>query len=266
MQVILACLAGAMAVAGQTTVTTRQVNLSAMAEGVVSQTRQARHALAFGYKTAALDHVNRAVAMAQDIQTAARGTGLDTGGKLSVPIYTERETETTYTPVKRGKGENMSASRLQRDTNVRQVTAQTTRTSLDVIEALEFLTAARTSLDGGNYAAADASLGRLEHEAVNAQSDSRHLPLLRALENLDLARARVAEGKYKEARMPLKSAAQALADYQGTKGHPRAQEAGIMRTEMDAYADKIGRDHSDATRLIQDWYDTVKAWYTAMTE
>lgn len=265
MKVILACLAGAVAAAGQTTVTTRQVDLSGLARGVVDQTRQARHALAGGDKDAALVHVNRAAAMARDIQSAARGTGLDTGGKLSVPIYTERETETTYTPVKRGKGE-MSAGRLQRDTNVRQVTAQTTRASLDVTAALDLLTAARTALDGGDYAAAQAALGRVERQAITIQSGTRHLPLLSALENLDLARARVAEGKYKDARMPLKSAAQALADYQRTKGSPRAESAGIMRTEMDAYADRIGRDHSDAARLIENWYDTVRNWYTAMTE
>jgi hypothetical protein len=32
-----------------------------------------------------------------------------------------------------------------------------------------------------------------------------------------------------------------------------------MRTEMDAYADKIGRGHPGAARLIQDWHDTVNS-------
>ena len=98
MKVILACLAGAIAAAGQTTATTRQVDLSGLARGVVDQTRQARHALAGGYKDAALDHLNRAAAMAREIQSAAHGSGLDTGGKLFVPIYTERENETTTPP------------------------------------------------------------------------------------------------------------------------------------------------------------------------
>jgi hypothetical protein len=95
---------------------------------------------------------------------------------------------------------------------------------------------------------------------VVTETVNQDMPLLRAKENLTLARERVLAGKYKAARMPLKSAAEALANYQKLSPGPHANEAGDLRLQMDAYADRVGRDHSDALDRIRDWSGKVDAW------
>ena len=162
----------------------------------------------------------------------------------------------------------MSADRLQRDTNVRQVHGQDHPrfAGCDLRRSICSPPLARLST-AATMPRRDAALGRVERQAVTIQSGTRPAcRSCRALENLDLARVRVAEGKYKDARMPLEIGRPGACGVPADEGQPpRRTSAEIMRTEMDAYADKIGRDHSDAARLIEDWYDTVKDWYTAMT-
>lgn len=247
-----------------TTATTTRVNLSAMAASVLEHTRQARAAIGAHDKTGALGHINQALKTANEVQNAAEANGMGTKGKLMVPIYRELETESVYRPVKHGKGETMTAGRLKRDTSIREVTGRMTGTSLDVTGAREHLEAARTALNNGDFAVADSALDAVE-KGVVTESANFYVPLLRARENLDLARERVLEGKYKDAKMPLLAAAQALANYQKLSPGPHAGDAGYLRARIDGYAADIAHRHGDALDRIRNWSETVDRWCAEMT-
>jgi hypothetical protein len=260
-----ACAALAVPAFGQTgaqeggTPITGQVNLSSLATGVMEQTKAARHGIAANDRDAALAHVTEALGMIHQIQSAAAANNMESQGRLVVPITGELETESVYGPVKRGDEGKLIARRMKRGTNVRDVTGTVTRSMLDVNAAESNLKTAQAALVSENFTTADAALAAAQQNVVT-ETANENLPLLRAKQNLTLARTRVLEGKYKDARMPLKSAAQALADYEKLSAGPHASEAGDMRLAISAYADRVGRDHSDALDRIQDWSSKVDSW------
>jgi hypothetical protein len=164
-----------------------------------------------------------------------------------------------YAPVKNN-------DRMTRGTNVRQVSGTTTRDFIDVGVAAGDLTAAGTALNNGDLRAADQSLAAVQGAVVQKTSTATDMPLLRAREDLRLARYRVLDGKYKDARAPLASAGQALAEYARMNPGPHADRARVMEQDIDAYARNIAHDHSDAADRINGWLDTANSWSREMTE
>jgi hypothetical protein len=224
-----------------------------LAAGVMDQTAAARKALSAYDKPAALDAIKRARATADQI--------LQRGGPapVLVPIHTEIETTSTYTPVKHRNGE-MTANRMKKDTSIRDVQAQTTTANLNVTAADDFLAQAQTALERDDFAAAQTALNGVSSSIVTTHTDG-DMPLLKARDNLQLARARVLEGKYRDAVVPLRSAAEALDQYARAFPGPNAEQAEYMRAQIDEYAGKIAHSHDDAITVIDSWLDPVNQWY-----
>jgi hypothetical protein len=83
------------------------------------------------------------------------------------------------------------------------------------------------------------------------------MPLRMVQQNLELAKARVAQGKYHDAEMPLKSAAQALGDYDRAGAGAQATQVETARQEMLKFADHIS--HEDAMARIDAWMNMLRS-------
>ena len=235
------------------TVTT--VDLSALATSVLAEARQARTAVAENNQAGAMTHLNQGLSLTSQIAQYTHA-----GTRQLIPISTEIDTTSTYRPVKRSKSDELTADRLKRDSNVRDSTAEITRSSLDVAKAQSALESARAAVQSNDFLSAERALDDVQNSVVR-ESASEDVPLLRAQQNLDLARARVMEGKYKDAAVPLRSAAEALEEYCRTPEAPHAADARSMISRMNAYADQINKDRGNALNNIDMWLDPVRNWY-----
>lgn len=234
-------------------------DLTGMAQGILQETDQARQALAARDFQSARNHVDQALNLAAEIR------GSSEQRPLMVPLYSERNTTTTYAPVKKGKDGTLTANRLKRDTSVRQVEGQITSASLNVTDAQRNLEQARAALGNGNPSDADAALQAVQGDVVQHTVDSDNLPLLRARENLMLARARVLDDKPKDARAPLRAAAQSVGDYERMALGPHSRQAVDLRREIDAYADVVNKQNKETSLArIDGWLNTLKAWQPEM--
>ena len=228
--------------------------LSGMAAGVLNSTQMARTAIAAGNKQDAMAHVRGALGLVDQIQEKAGARHQS----LMVPVSADIEQVSTWVPVKKGKGE-MTARRMKKRTSISEVSGEYTTMSLDVTNAHDKLEAARIALDSGDMKAADQDLAAVQGGVVKVAGKG-DMPLARARENLTLARARVQEGKFKEAAMPLRAAARALQQYEG-QSPANAQSAEVMRIQMEAYADEIRKEHAGALERINAWWDQVSGWW-----
>jgi hypothetical protein len=224
-----------------------------LAAGVLEQTSIARKALNDNDKAAALDAIKRARLTADQI--------LQKGGQspVLVPVHTEIETTSTYTPVKHNTGE-ITTSRMKKETSIRDVQGEVTNANLNVTAAADFLAQAQTAVERDDFAAASSALGSVSSSIVTTRVQG-NMPLLKARENLELARARVLEGKFSNAVVPLRAAAEALDQYARDFPGPNAERAEDMRAEIDSYATNIARRHDDAVVYIDSWLDPVNQWY-----
>jgi YfdX protein len=232
---------------------TAEPGLPNLAASVLQQTDLARKALDAHDKMTALGYINMASLTAAEIQKR--------GGPapVLVPVRTEVEATSTYLPVKHRDGE-MTASRMKKDTSIRDVEGETTTSNLNVTAAAGYLADAQTALERDDFAGAQNALTAVSNSIVTTKSVD-DMPLLMAKQNLDLARSRVLEGKYRDAVVPLHSAAQALGMYAKQFPGPNAEQAEDMRVDIDAYADTIAHHHEDALLRIDGWLDPVNHWY-----
>jgi hypothetical protein len=228
-------------------------DLPNLAAGVLEQTALAQEAISAHDKIAALDHIKMAQMIAADIQKR--------GGPapVLVPVRTEVETTSTYTPVKHKDGE-MTASRLKKNTSIREVDAEITTSNLNVTVAADRLADAQTAMEHDDFATAGKALSGVTASIVTTRSEGG-MPLLMARQNLELARARILDGKYHDAAVPLRSAAEALDQYARQFPGPNAEKAEDMRVQIDAYAAEITHHHEDALMRIESWLDPVDHWY-----
>jgi hypothetical protein len=239
---IILLIAAAMAASAQS-------DLSNLAAGVLDQTKQAREAVVAHDRDAAVDHVKRAIATVNQIQQNAA----DATRPLMVPVYREVETTTTVTPVKH------KDDALKKNSSIRGVDGETTTARLDVTAAGDRLQAAQAAMESGDWTAADAALGAVESSVAVTRS-AGDMPLEMARQNLELAKARVLEGKYRDAVLPLKSAAQALGDYEKKLAGRQASDIEAARQAMLGYSANIGRDHDGAVGRIDSWLVTLRQW------
>lgn len=230
-------------------------DLPGMAAGVLEQTDLARQAIAMNDTPAAIDHIHQAQTLALDIR---KQVPADSNSML-IPVYTETERTITYRPVKKSKNDELTAKRLKKDTNIRDVDATTTSNKLDVAQAELHLRDADAAASQADWTRAQAALQAVSNSVVRTQVNA-NMPLLRARENLMLAKSRVLEDKSGAAAMPLRSAAQALADYEAVAPATRAAKAASMRQELEAYAGKVGRDRENAAQQIDYWLGPIDQW------
>ncbi len=184
-------------------------------------------------QTAALDHIRQALANAGAIQKQ-----MPSASPVLVPVSTEIDTTTTYRPVKPSKDEEL---RLKHDSSIRGVEAVTTTSNLNVSAAAASLQTAQTALKTGDRQTASLALDAVSKSVVQSQSTGDE-PLVMARQNLQLALARVQSGKYHDAAVPLRSAAEALADYEKqTPGQHDSVE--LVREQIMDCADRIAHHH-----------------------
>ena len=87
------------------------------------------------------------------------------------------------------------------------------------------------------------------------------MPLLKARENLILARAAAKNKNWTEAQAALKSASNALSQYEQSGG-THASDAQSLQQQINSYQQNLTNDHSNATNKIDNWWSTVTDWIT----
>jgi YfdX protein len=246
---IVLIIAAAAAASAQSNVV--NPDLSNLAAGVLQQTRMARQAIASRDRDSAVGHVRQAIATVNEIQQKAG----ELPHPLMIPISSQMETSTTVTPVHRNGD-------LKHNSAVRGVDGETTTTRLNITAAADRLPAAEAALESGNWGSADAALGDVEGSTSVTQITG-NMPLNMARQNLDIAKARVMEGKYHDAELPLRSAAQALGDYSKHLSGQQASNVELMRQAMLNMAAHITHEHDGAVSQIDSWTEMTRQWPTA---
>jgi hypothetical protein len=229
-------------------------DLPGMAEGILDQVKLAQQSVASYDKDGVLDRIRLGLSLADEI----RQNSPDSARPILVPIYREIDTTTTYTPVKHKDGE-MSADRLKRDTSIRGVSGDVTTARLDVTAAAGHLQTAQALVASGDWRGADSALAAVAASVVVTQSQLS-MPLDMARQNLQLARARVIDGKYKDAAVPLRSAAQALGDFEKSCAPSQSSAVESARQAILGYANSIAHNRDDATGKIDEWLASLDPW------
>jgi hypothetical protein len=231
-----------------------QPNLPGMAAGILDQAKLAQQAVASRDQNGATDHIKQGLSLANEIQQNSP----DTPRPILVPVYREVDTTTTYTNVKH-KGGEMSEDRLKKNTSIRGVEGDVTTARLDVLAAADHLRVAQASLESGNWDGAGAALAGVATSVVVTQGQG-NMPLDMVRQNLELARARVLDGKYKDAAAPLRSAAQALGEFEKHCTGQQASTVDSARLAMAGYAESISHNHDGAAGKIDAWLGSVHDW------
>jgi YfdX protein len=221
-------------------------DLSNLASGVLQQTRMARQSIASRDRDSAIGHVKQAIATVNEIQQKDS----DGARPLLIPVFSHTETTTTVTPVHRN-------SDLKHNSSVRGVDGETTTTRLNITAAAERLPAAEAALESGDWNAADGALNAVEN-SVSVTQTTGDMPLRMARQNLELARTRVLDGKYHDAELPLKSAAQALRDYEMRLSGQQAADVEAAHAAMLDFAARISHEHDGAVGRIDGWLDMLR--------
>ena len=220
------------------------------ASSILEHSRLARQAIAAHLGSKALSQVDQALSLASDILNKA---SLEARPVL-IPISSDVEREITYSPAKPGKKAEPGGK-----SSVRRVREQYSQVSLDVTLAANQLQKAKELLEKQNLSEADTELADIETGLV-IRKGSADVPLLKARENLMLARARILEGKWKDAQMPLHAASQSLQDYFAESPGPQAAKAREMWPKMDKMASRLKSKPQQALAWINQWLKDVNGF------
>ena len=223
-------------------------DLANLAAGVLERTHQARQLIGARDRDGAMTAIRSAIATASEIQQSAPAAQKP----LMVPVYSQLETTTTTTPVHKNGD-------LKHNSSVRGVEGQGTTSRLDITAASDRLAAAQAALQSGDWNAADGALLAVENSVVVTETTSA-MPLRMARQNLELAKARVLEGKYHDAELPLRSAAQALGDYESRVSGRQATDIETARQTMMVYSTKMPHDQVAAAGQIDSWMQMLNQW------
>jgi hypothetical protein len=115
------------------------------------------------------------------------------------------------------------------------------------------------ALEGADWNGADSALAAVATSVVVTHSQG-NMPLNMARQNLELARLRVLNGEYKKAAVPLRSAAQALGDFEKNCTGQQAADVESARQAVLVYAESISHDHDGASGKIDEWIGSVNRW------
>lgn len=224
----------------------RRQEISTLAASLLQQTDLARQAIAHHDQRAAQEAIRQAQDLTRKIETTA-GTR---NQPLVVTVSSQLDKEATMVPARK------------RNASISEVRGTLTATLLNVTNARLKLESASQALQAGDFNAADMDLAAVQAGAVT-KTYTGDMPVMQARENLSIARSRVQQGDYKDAILPLKSAASALDRF--AQQVPKPQQAELaekMKLDIDAYAERITHDHTDALDRVNGWYDQVDDWFT----
>jgi len=227
-----------------------------MAVGILDQATAAQTAVTQRDTAGALDHIQQGKALASEILR----TMASHSSPVLIEVRRDVETTSTYVDVKHRKNGEMSANRLKKNTTIGEVDRQVTASMLDVTSAAQRLDSAQDAVQRGDWPSAETALRAIPESVMKTKLDG-NMPLLRAQENLELARARMLNDRAKDARGPLRAAAQALADFEQIAPGPHAEDAEYMRQQMLQIADKIDSDRDGALDHINvTWLPVLQKW------
>ncbi|HEY7389073.1 MAG TPA: hypothetical protein VH640_11235 [Bryobacteraceae bacterium] len=229
-------------------------NIPGLAGGILAQSKLAQQAVLQHDKAAALDHIRQGSASAAQILQA---TPPSAPRPVLVRIYKSTETTTTYAPAKRN-------GRLKKYATAAGTETQITTGRLDVSSAATRLQDAEAAVERDDWTTANSDL-RAIPESVIQTTVQGNMPLLEARQNLRLAKMRVEEGHYKDAAVPLRAAADDLADYEHLSPGALGQNAEYFRQQIANYAGTIAKNHQDAAMQIDYWLGYVDKWYKEAT-
>jgi hypothetical protein len=225
-------------------------DIPGLAGGILEQSKLARQAVMQHDQTSALDHIRQGSALAAAILQA---TPPSTPRPVLVRIYKSTETTTTYAPAKRN-GE------LKKYANVAGTETKVTTGTLDVSSAATRFQDAESAVERDDWTTADSDLRAIPESVIQTTVEG-NMPLLEARQNLRLARMRVEEGRYKDAAVPLRAAADDLADYERLSPGALGQNAEYFRQQIANYAGTVAKNHQDAASQIDYWLGYVDKWY-----
>lgn len=226
-----------------------------MAAGILEQSKLAQQAVMQQDKTSALDHIRQGSAWAATILQA---TPPSTPRPVLVRIYKSTDTTTTYAPAKRGSGE------LKKHATAIGTEAQITTGKLDISSAATRLQDAEAAVERNDWITADSDLSAIPESVVRTTVEGS-MPLLQARQNLRLARMCVEEGRYKDARAPLRAAAENLANYETLSPGPLGQNAEYFRQQIADYSRTVEKHHDEAAKQIDYWLGFIDKWYAQAT-
>ena len=253
------------------------------ASDLLSATDQARNAVLNYDKQDALEHVNHALAKAQEIMQQKPGR--------VVPIYDELSRYSVIGPVmqsraRRDEEENQPYSQQNNSTGASQPTQKQTQqpgqqqsvarnderpvgvedvvgnftsVDLDVKLAQDHLMAAKQALEKGDFGAADAALKAVQ-DGVDVASVSVDLPLVRARENLVLARESAMSGDQRETKVALRDAARALREYARFGGSHSSQASALCTQIENASSSASQTSTTSSATQIENWWNQVASW------
>jgi len=233
-------------------------NPSGLAVGLLDHANQAREAVQRRDRDGALNHIKQALANADALQADSTQPR-----PVMAAVSKDVEKTTTYTPLKPNK--QMTAARLKHDTSIREVEANVDTAMLDVTSSAERLRSAQAAVQQQDWTTADTALTAIPNSIIRKHVEG-DMPLMKVRENLNLARARVLEGKYNDAKAPLRAAAQALADYEKLSPGPHSERAASMRQAMEEFANHVPHNQDEATTKIDLWLDPVNSWYNEVVK
>jgi hypothetical protein len=229
-------------------------NIPGMAGGILEQSKLAQQAVNSHDTAAALDHIRQGSALAATILQA---TPPSTPRPVLVSIYKSTETTTTYAPAKHN-------GRLKKNANVAGTETKITTGRLDISSAATRLQDAEAAVERDDWTTAGSDLRAIPESVVQTTVEG-NMPLLEARQNLRLARMRVEEGHYKDAAVPLRAAADDLADYERLSPGPLGQNAEYFRQQITDYASTVAKDHQEAGARIDYWLGFIDKWYRQAT-
>jgi YfdX protein len=233
----------------------QQTDVPTLGASVLQHADIARQALANHDTKAAQDHIAQALAATDRIKAASPGAE----EPLRVRLASALDAVSTIVPAKR-RG---SADRLKSNSSVSEVNGTYTATTLNVSSARNHLLAAQSALKAGDNEAAANDIAAVQSD-VTTTTMSGDLPLVQAKNDLAIALARVRDGKYKDAILPLNSASRALDRFVHQEPRPHhADMAAKMSLEMNAYAERIEKDHADAADRLAGWLEHVNGWFSS---
>lgn len=231
---------------------------------MLRQANDARTAIAAGDQVSALDHVNEALGLIQEVKTLPnRRQALN-----FVPIYSELESVSVIGPIQAerqaaGIQPSGAAARMMPGTSVASATGDYTVVGVDVPMAESHLQAARLALSESDLQTANANLAAVQN-GVTMVTVAGDMPLLRARQNLALASAAVKSGNPADAVAPLKAASKALSTYAQTAG-PHVNEANNLISQINSYATVVAQNPPGAAQRIDDWWNEVSTWFSGTT-
>jgi hypothetical protein len=233
----------------------QQSDSPALGTSVLQHADIARQALANHDTKAALDHITQALAAVDQIKAASPGAE----EPLRVRLASALDAVSTIVPAKRSG----SADRLKSNSSVSEVNGTYTVTALNVSSARNHLLAAQSAVKAGDNDAAATDVAAVQGD-VTTTSMSGDLPLVQAKNDLAIALARVRDSKYKDSILPLKSASRALDRFVHQEPKPHhAEMASKMALEINAYSERIEKDHTDASDRVAGWLDHVNGWFSS---